>query len=235
MRIGSLFSGIGGLELGLERAIPGAQVVWQVERDPYARRVLAKHWPSARRYEDVKEVGAHNLGVVDLICGGFPCQGTSNSGKRKGLKDERAGLWFQFERIADELNPRWIVIENVHHTWRRWVPVVRRRLHAIGYASVPLRLSAADVGAWHRRRRVFILAHANGSLLRQLPGWWTGAQGQVAEELIRPIRWPPCAEPSRVDDGIPYRVDRNRCLGNAIVPQVAEVVGRVVAELERLR
>ncbi len=235
MRIGSLFSGIGGLELGLERAIPGARVVWQVEKDPYARRVLEKHWPSARRYEDVQEVGAHNLGVVDLICGGFPCQDISGAGKRAGLEGERSGLWFQFERIADELNPRWIVIENVHHTWRRWVPVVRRRLHAIGYASVPLRLSAADVGAWHRRRRVFVLAHTDSEQLRQLPGWWAGAQGQVAEEPVRPIRWSPCAEPSRVDDGIPYRVDRNRCLGNAVVPQVAEVVGRVVAELERMR
>ena len=233
MRIGELFAGIGGLGLGLERSGLGP-VVWQVEQDEYARRVLAKHWPEARRYSDVREVGAHNLEPIGVLSGGFPCQDLSISNQKgQGLEGQRSGLWFEFERIANELRPEWIVIENVQHTWKRWVPVVRRRLHAIGYASVPLRLSAADVGAWHRRRRGFILAHANSNLLRQLPGWWAGAQGQVAEELIRPIRWPSCAEPSRVDDGVPHRVDRLRCLGNAVVPQVAEVIGGVINQLEK--
>ena len=233
MRIGELFAGIGGLGLGLERSGLGP-VVWQVEQDEYARRVLAKHWPKARRYSDVREVGAHHLEPVGCLAGGFPCQDLAICNQKgQGLEGHRSGLWFEFERIANELRPQWIVIENVQHTWKRWVPVVRRRLHAIGYASVPLRLSAADVGAWHRRRRVFILAHANGNLLRQLSWWWTGAQGQVEEELVRPIRWASRAEPSRVDDGVPHRVDSLRCLGNAVVPQVAEVIGGVINQLEK--
>ena len=231
MRIGELFAGIGGLGLGLETAQVG-HVVWQVEQDEYASKVLAKHWPRAKRYTNVEDVGAHNLEPVDLLCGGFPCQDLSISNQKgQGLEGQRSGLWFEFERIANELRPEWIVIENVQHTWKRWVPVVRRRLHAIGYASVPLRLSAADVGAWHRRRRVFILAHADCEQLRQLSRRWTGAHGQMEKESIGPIRWTPRTEPPRVDDGVPHRVDRNRCLGNAVVPQCSYFIGNLIKQL----
>lgn len=235
--IGSLFAGIGGLELGLERAIPGARTIWQVEQDPFARRVLAKHWPEANRsVTDVKEAGAHNLEPVGCLIGGFPCQDLSVSNQKgRGLGGERSGLWFEFERIASEISPWWIVVENVQHTWRRWVPRVRGRLQSIGYASVPLQLSAADVGAWHRRRRVFILAHSDSELLRVLPRRWGGANWEMAEEPGRPLRWSALSEPPRVDDGAPHRVDRNRCLGNAVVPRCAEILGRVICELERTR
>ena len=232
MKIGSLFSGIGGLELGLERSIPGAHTVWQVEQNEYARAVLAKHWPNARRYQDVREVGAHNLEPVDICIGGFPCQDLSAAGNLAGLNGDRSGLWFEFLRIADEIRSDWIIVENVHHTWRRWVPVVRQNLDDIGYGSVPLRLSAADVGAWHRRRRVFILAHTNCKLLRQLSRRWCRPDWQNTKEHVRPNRWPPPSGPRRADDGLSRRVDRLRCLGNAVVPQVAEVVGRVIMELE---
>jgi len=90
VRFGSLFAGIGGFDLGLERA--GMECAWQVEIDPWARRVLARHWPSVPRYEDVREVGAHNLEPVDVICGGFPCQDISHAGKRAGIEGERSGL-----------------------------------------------------------------------------------------------------------------------------------------------
>ena len=264
MRIGSLFSGIGGLELGLERAIPGARVVWQVEKDPYARRVLEKHWPEARRYEDVQEVGAHNLGVVDLICGGFPCQDISVAGAGAGLEGERSGLWFQFARILRELRPRYVVLENVAALRFRGLDQVLGSLAESGYDAVWDCIPAAAVGAPHRRDRWFCVAYSvRGHLLeqskpiarRKSPFDTTrdGPNGAVAHpnskgelqqegpfgkewrRACNGSRWP--AEPSvgRVADGIPYRVDRNRCLGNAVVPQVAEVVGRVVAELERLR
>ena len=233
MRIGSLFSGIGGLELGLERAIPGAHTVFQVEQNKYARAVLAKHWPNAQRFDDVKEVGAHNLPACDLLCGGFPCQDLSAlNSNGTGLEGSRSGLWGEFARIAGELEPRWIIVENVHHTWRRWVPSVRRDLYRLGYASVPLRLSAADVGARHRRRRVFILAHPDGQQLRKLPRWWSRQDGQGAPESAKPNRWPAPPEPCRAPHGLSHRVDRLRCLGNAVVPQVAEVMGRVVMQLE---
>ena len=112
MRIGSLFSGIGGLELGLERAGVG-RVAWQVEIDPFCRAVLAKHWPDVERFEDVRSVGASNLSPVDVICGGFPCQDVSLAGLGRGLEGERSGLWFEYLRIVTEMRPRFVVVENV--------------------------------------------------------------------------------------------------------------------------
>src|SRR5688500_13405878 len=109
MTIGSLFSGIGGLELGLERAGLG-HVVWQVEKDAYCRAVLARHWPEAERFEDVCEF--HPAGPVDLLCGGFPCQPWSVAGKQRGAADERH-LWPEFARIIAESEPCIVVGENV--------------------------------------------------------------------------------------------------------------------------
>lgn len=293
MRIGSLFSGIGGLELGLERAIPNARVVWQVERDPYARRVLAKHWPEARRYEDVREIGVHNLEPVDLICGGFPCQDISLAGSGAGIEGERSGLWFEFARIIGELRPRYAVLENVSAIRSRGLDRVLGSLAASGYDALWDCIPAAAVGAPHLRDRWFCIAwpasvrvpDAIGGGLRdqrkrggeqyEKPGSHgsgdNGPDGAMADADGRrrererepehsgkqsarrdqfdgcsPRRWWKGAledlqtweaEPSvgRVADGVSNRIHRLRCLGNAVVPQVAEVVGRVVAELERLR
>jgi site-specific DNA-cytosine methylase len=162
LRLGSLFSGIGGLELGLERAGLG-RTVYQVERDAYARHVLARHWPDVPRFDDVRTVGAHNLPRVDVICGGFPCQDVSAAGKQAGIgtpeaPTSRSGLWFEMRRIIDEQRPAWVVVENVAHTWRRYVPLVRRELWELGYASLPLRVRACDVGARHERARILLVA-----------------------------------------------------------------------------
>jgi DNA (cytosine-5)-methyltransferase 1 len=162
LRLGSLFSGIGGLELGLERAGLG-RTVYQVERDAYARHVLARHWPDVPRFDDVRTVGAHNLPRVDVICGGFPCQQISAAGRMEGLgtpeaPTDRSGLWFEMRRIIDEQRPAWVVVENVAHTWRRYVPLVRRELWELGYATLPLRVRACDVGARHERARILLVA-----------------------------------------------------------------------------
>ena len=231
MRTGSLFSGVGGLELGLERAGLGP-VVWQAESDPFCRRVLAKHWPGVKCYERVEDVNEF-AEPVDIVCGGFPCQDLSVAGRRTGLSGERSGLWREFARVVRELDPDWVVVENVHHTWRRWVPFVRGDLGELGYSSVPLRLSAADVGAGHRRRRVFVLAHADGELLRELSRRWGGSHGEMAQISEWPSRWPGASRVPRTDDGVSHGVDRRRALGNAVVPQVAEVIGRAIAAAER--
>jgi len=157
MRIGSLFSGIGGLELGLEHAGLG-HTVWQVEQNAFGREVLAQRWPTARRFEDVKNVGAHNLAPVDLICGGFPCQDISGAGKGAGLAGSRSGLWREFARVVAELGPEWVVVENVASGASRWVDAVVRELGELGYETLPLPISAADVGAPHRRARVFLVS-----------------------------------------------------------------------------
>ena len=152
MKIGSLFSGIGGLELGLERAGVG-QVIWQVENNAYCLAVLRKHWPHAERFEDVKT--PRRYPSVDLVCGGFPCQDVSSAGKGAGLVEgTRSGLWSEYKRIVSEVKPLWVVVENVASGKRRWLPTVRRDLHLLGYDSTAVALSAADVGAPHVRKRI---------------------------------------------------------------------------------
>lgn len=111
LKVGSLFTGVGGFDLAFESV--GMSVEWQVENDRFCREVLRKHWPGTRLYGDVRDVTADNLGSVELICGGFPCQDLSVAGERAGLDGERSGLWHEYLRIADSIAPRWICIENV--------------------------------------------------------------------------------------------------------------------------
>lgn len=181
MRIGSLFSGIGGLELGLERAGLGT-VAWQCEIDPFCRSVLAKHWPEAMRYEDVRTVDA-TAPSVDVICGGFPCQDVSLAGKRGGLDAPRSGLWFEFARIIEALRPRIVVIENVLGLRTSGLSRVLADLATLGFDAEWTDLAAADVGAPHLRRRLFIAAtHPERIQLRHEPGWLERACRQAAAE-----------------------------------------------------
>src|SRR6476660_8578618 len=111
MTYGSLFSGIGGMDLGLDRA--GLTCKWQVEIDPFCRKILAKHWLHVKRYGDIRTVDGRDLEPVDLLAGGFPCQDLSQAGKRAGIEGTRSGLWFEFARIIGELRPRYVLVENV--------------------------------------------------------------------------------------------------------------------------
>lgn len=169
MKIGSLFSGIGGLELGLEWAGVG-ETRWQVELDDGCRAVLQEHWPDADRFPDVHAVGRHNLRRVDLICGGFPCQDVSLAGEGAGLTGARSGLWGQFSRIVGELRPRFVLVENVAGGARRWLPQVRADLRGHGYHTRAFNLAAAECGAGHLRRRIFVVAYLDGNALRVEPG-----------------------------------------------------------------
>jgi DNA (cytosine-5)-methyltransferase 1 len=167
MTFGSLFSGIGGIDLGLERA--GMKCQWQVEIDPFCRKVLAKHWPNVERYEDVRAVGSGTLGPVDVIAGGFPCQDVSVAGKKAGIKEgTRSGLWFEFHRIICELRPRYVFVENVPGLLTDGMGRVLSDLAESGYDAEWEVLSAADVGAPHLRKRVFIVAYPNRD--QQRPG-----------------------------------------------------------------
>jgi len=169
--IGSLFSGIGGLELGLEWSGLG-EVVWQVEKEPFARRVLAKHWPTVERFEDVCIVGRHCLAPVDIICGGFPCQDISFAGKGAGLAGERSGLWREYARLVRELGPRIVIVENVSALRTRGLETVLGDLAALGYDAWWDCIPASSVGAPHQRDRLFIVGHANDERLerRRLQG-----------------------------------------------------------------
>jgi DNA (cytosine-5)-methyltransferase 1 len=157
---GSLFAGIGGFDLGLERAL--MRCAWQVEIDDKARSVLERHWPDVNRSVcDVTKAGRHNLRPVDLICGGFPCQGVSVAGRREGLADKRSGLWFEFHRILGELAPRWVIVENVpgllSSNGGRDFAVILRGLVELGYGVCWRILDAQYFGVAQRRRRVFIV------------------------------------------------------------------------------
>jgi len=155
LTIGSLFSGIGGLDLGLEAAGLGP-VVWQCEVDPWCRRVLAHHWPEATRYDDVQTLT--DPPPVDLIAGGFPCQDLSYAGKGAGLDGERSGLWLEFARIIRLARPRWVVVENVSALLARGLGIVLSDLAEIGYDAVWDCIPAQAVGAPHRRDRLFVVA-----------------------------------------------------------------------------
>lgn len=226
---GSPFSGIGGLDRGLEEA--EWTCAWQIEINPFCRAVLEHHWPDVPRFADVKDVDPRDLAPVDLIAGGFPCQDISDAhtnGQRQALSGPLSGLWVEFRRLVAHLRPVWVLVENVA-AWRRWVPSVRGDLHQLGYASLPLQLSAGSFGAPHRRPRVFLVAHANGqgeplraihaevARLSPLP------RGGGDWGLTTPRNL-------RVDDGVPARMDRLHALGNAVVPQVGRYLGRLIME-----
>ena len=159
LTVGSLFTGIGGFDLGLSRV--GFKIAWQVEIDDYCSRVLERHWPGVKRYGDIKEIDAADLEPVDLICGGFPCQPASQAGKQLGVEDER-WLWPEFYRILRAARPRWVLVENVPglravNSGRAFGEVVGD-LASLGYSVVWDCISAAHLGAPHIRDRVWIVA-----------------------------------------------------------------------------
>ena len=168
--IGSLFAGIGGLELGLSVALgANTRTSWQVEIDPFCRSVLARHWPEAdRSVTDVRLAGSATLPPVDIICGGFPCQDISQAGKGAGLEGGRSGLWFHMLRVVCELQPQWVVIENVQSLRTKGLGRVLHGLADVGYDAEWSLLSAAQVGAPHLRKRLFIIAHLPNTISQQL-------------------------------------------------------------------
>jgi len=253
MRFISLFSGIGGLDLGLERA--GLQCVGQVEIDDYATRVLEKHWPTVPRWRDVRSVGHHNLPYTDAIVGGFPCQDISNAGRRVGIDGDRSGLWSEYYRIICELRPRYVLVENVSALFVRGMGRVLGDLASVGYDTEWECIPAAALGAPHIRDRVFIVAYPHDPRR----GRWQQRQAITAAERLANadrarLEIGPCfglnalealaaverrggarggvwtVEPDvdRVAYGVPNRMDRLRGLGNAVVPQVAEYIGRLI-------
>lgn len=260
LKFGSLFAGIGGFDLGFERA--GMVCKWQVEIDDYATQVLAKHWPNVHRWRDVRSWPQPDTARVDVICGGFPCQDISYAGRGAGLDGERSGLFFEAIRVVRELQPRIVVLENVAALLNRGLDRVLGTLAEIGFDAEWHCIPVAAFGAPHIRDRAFILGYANsnGRQERQSTSEAVGygrsvkSTGRDAGEVSYSNSdrggswhtkngtdvWTTCqeheptrsdwwqAEPDvgRVANGVPSRVDRLRCLGNAVVPQVAEYIGR---------
>ena len=221
MTYGSLFSGVGGLDLALEAFDHTA--IWQAESDPYARAVLARHWPGVHCYEDVRQID-HEAPTVDIICGGSPCQDISNAGRRVGISGEKSGLWSEFARIVSDLQPSIVLFENVAAITsaagraycvctcqRRQAPflfgtvcgfcgrpmgagadqppdetalaTVLGDLASLGYDAEWEVVLASDVGAPHRRERLFLLAYTDRERVRDLCRRGDGARGTCQAEL----------------------------------------------------
>ena len=293
LRIASFFAGIGGLELGLERAT-GGETVFQCEFDPYARSILERHWPGVPRHDDIRTLTVDGIPQADVWCGGFPCQDISLAGKGAGIHDgARSSLWWEWYRLIRLARPQFLVVENVAAFAGWGLGDVLIALAEAGYDAEWDTVGAWEVGAPHRRDRVFVIAYladasigrcggAEGGEVEQPWRAETVGAGHVADpERLRELQpqgrerdqrgrsgdggvdvadapSPRCslppgsqavterdgqraagdsgwwrAEPDvgRVADGVPRRVDRLRCLGNAVVPQVAKVVGRRLMEL----
>ena len=269
LRYGSLFSGIGGIDLGMDMA--GFECAWQVELDEYCREVLEAHWPNTKRYRDIYKVKGAEVEPVDILCGGFPCQPVSTAGKRGGVYDER-WLWDEFYRLICEIRPRWVVAENVPgllsaNSGRAFAGILRDLAEG-GYDVVWDMFPAGGsggVGAPHKRKRVFIVAHTNssgqhsirkgesvqedrqrikhgGSVAGDVADTYgkRGRSGDTEWENAKNVRQSPkCkingqwdVEPNvgRVANGVSNRVGRLRALGNAVVPQVAYKVARMIHE-----
>ena len=326
--VGSLFSGIGGIDLGLERA--GMTIRWQVEKDDWCRRVLSKHWPDVPKYEDITTLTGHELERVDVLAGGFPCQPASVAGSRKGNEDVERWLWPHFEKLIRVLRPQIVLVENVPGLFTvnggAAFGEIIGSLASMRYDCEWDVISAADVGAPHLRKRVWIVAHADSEGLQGMRGKrsdagrentsgyaglgcvavahanrdrrhaihggelvsdekrkhtrsiarrtnqqpWFDCNGEVADagcESERPDSfgsdserfhgeaegvwsapgdqssdgckaprrvfdgkiggiWKPEPSVGRVAHGVPRRVDRLRGLGNAVVPQIVEWIGR---------
>ena len=257
LRVLDLFSGIGGFSLGLERT-GGFETVAFCEIEPYQRAVLAKHWPNVPCYEDVRTLTAATLArdgiAVDVICGGFPCQDISFAGKRAGLEGARSGLWGEYARLIGELRPRFVIVENVPGLLSLGMGTVLGDLAALGYDATWDCIPASAVGAPHRRDRVWIVAHARGqqhegdsvAQRREEPAQLSspdtngsglairkGQPQDIGEELSPSIGtdwWLVEPDVGRVADGVPSRVDRLKALGNAVVPQIPELIGRAILQ-----
>jgi len=230
MKAVSLFSGIGGFDLGFERA--GIETVLQVEIDPFCRKVLEKHWPNVRRIADVRDVTEADVQGVDVVYGGFPCQPVSYAGKRKAQEDER-WLWPEFERVIRMARPRYVVVENVPGLLTAGLGDVLAGLSSLGFDAEWSIVSACSVGAPHPRERLFLMAYPEGI---GRDWWWDGGSRSQDEPQGRRQgtgwSWPEEPRPIGVVDGIPHRVDRLRSSGNAVVPQVADLVGRMLVDFD---
>lgn len=233
LKVLDLFSGIGGFSLGLERT-GGFKTVAFCEIDPFCRKVLAKHWPGVPIYEDVRTINEHLTadGVVfDVLTGGYPCQPFSHAGKRRGEEDDR-NLWPAMFEVIKGHRPTWVIGENTFGHVSLGLDNVLSDLERLGYACQAIVIPACAVESHQRRERVWILAHAvqgqrslgrNASGMRRQPkqiSWHGMGEKKASPRVVGKF------------DGIPNGLDRITRLGNAVVPQITEMLGHAILEAE---
>lgn len=306
----SLFTGIGGADLAAEWA--GFKPIGQCEWADYPTKILEKHWPKVPRWRDIRDVCADNVRdaigetKITVLSGGFPCQPFSVAGKRKGKDDDRF-LWPEMLRVISELKPTWVIGENVAGFVNMALEDACIDLENQGYEVQAFLIPACSVGAWHKRERVFIIAHNDSTGLQKTRSEFTTTRIEQCRELDSILQNTGCelfkggkqlgavsdetqrrdaniaerpsevvsngngkgleglwgqskfvsqretghsisnsgetnllgdiweSEPNvgRVANGIPSRVDRLKCLGNAIVPQQIYPIFKAIAEIEK--
>ena len=243
MRVLDLFSGIGGFSLGLHRA--GMETVAFCEFDEKCRKVLTKHWPDVPQYNDVRTLTAEQLkndGITDIqiIAGGFPCQDVSNAGSGAGIEGQRSGLWSEFARLISEIRPKYTIIENVTGLFIRGFDTVLCDLAALGYDAEWHCIPALSVGAPHERDRIWIIASDAQCVGQPRQGGYIQSihseenSFKEASGLVDAFQRNALPYVCRRHDGIPTKLDSHRLaqLGNSVVPQVVEQIGRAIMEQE---
>ena len=252
MKHGSLFSGIGGFDLAAEWA--RIETVFQVEIDEFCNKVLEKNFPNVKRYKDIFDFKDEETekckGTVDIISGGFPCQPFSNAsqtGKRKGEKDDRF-VWPEMLRVVREIKPSYVIGENVFGLYTmdngKTLERILLGLEAEGYICESFIIPACAVGTWHRRDRIWIVAYNNGNRTIKI---------EIEEKINNKTLRKNTSRRFHFADfhknitttirnyatvygklyGIPDWVDRIKSLGNAIVPQVAYEIFEIIKEFDR--
>lgn len=230
LTVGSLFSGIGGFDLGLERT-GRFEIVWQCEVDEFCSSVLTKHWPDVRRYGDVATISGQAI-RPDVLCGGFPCQPVSTANPARRGRDDERWLWPEFLECIRSMGPQYVIVENVRGLLQEGLFEVLGSLASIGYDAEWDCISASALGAPHVRDRVFLVAYP-GSVGRQWRSIFDKIPRQVeALRCGQTHGWPWAAEsrPLGVAYGVPKRVDRLKSLGNAVVPFIPELIGTAIWE-----
>lgn len=251
MRVLDLFSGIGGFTLGLERA--GMKTIAFCEKEEFCRKVLEKNWPGVKIHDDICELdGKKYRGAIDLICGGFPCQDISVArGKNaKGLDGEKSGLWFEYKRIIGQSRPRFVIVENTSALLSRGLSAVLSDLAALGYDAQWHCIPASAIGAPHQRDRIWIVAYPSGKssdasqwpekfaveMAKAIAGansdrfktehkirqWIFSTSGRYWQQTMPKILG--------VGDGVPNWSHRVKSLGNSVVPQIPELIGRCILQ-----
>jgi DNA (cytosine-5)-methyltransferase 1 len=252
LRVLDLFSGIGGFSLGLERT-GGFETVAFCEIEPFCRARLAENFPDVPCYSDVRDLTAGQLardgiGPVDVITGGFPCQDISIAGRKAGIEGARSGLWSEIVRLAHELRPQFVLVENVANLLSgpserpgAWFGRVLGDLAEIGFDAEWECIPACAVGAHFVGERVWIVASPAKAGGVRWEGCWSapvGADRWGRDEFARLVRASighgiPAGSLGRISDGIPNRLDRLRALGNAVVPQIPELIGNAILAAHR--
>jgi DNA-cytosine methyltransferase len=251
----SLFAGIGGVDRGLHIA-GGFETIHQVENNRFCQRVLAKRFPDAIRFSDVKAYGRGRVEKFDVISGGSPCQDLSTLGKMEGLDGEKSRLFWEYVRIVERVGPTWLLLENVPQLLYDAGDRVLAALEEAGYACWPLIVEARALGATHERERAWILgvrthSRAGGKhILGMEPG--PEARGEMARAIRGWNSRVPLLEPgngySRGDlfpgladsyarvvrdcHGVPAWMDRLSSLGNALIPQIPMLCGCFIKAVE---